>query len=316
MELARQIARLGVMSMPSRSAVVAALVLILASCSGTAPTGSQPTSPPPVSIPPRSTPTSTPGGVGAIDHATGPTDVLLRYEEGGGFVMPAWTAASAPIFTLYGDGTITFRNLAQAPLPAIGSVAPFHPFRTARMNEEQVQALLAFALGAGGLGTARANYANDMIADASSATFTVNAGGLAKTVSVYALGIDAAQVPDGPARQAFVRLRDHLIDIDHGGSIKTDVYAPGHYRGILLDGQPGAADQKAWPWKEIKTSEFVGNGDPNALQLPSRVLTVADVERLGIQPFQGGFVGLPLAGPGDGTAYSLSLRPLMPEETK
>ena len=47
---------------------------------------------------------------GAIEHPTGPTDVVLRYEEGGGFVMPAFLATQAPHFTLYGDGTIVFRN--------------------------------------------------------------------------------------------------------------------------------------------------------------------------------------------------------------
>jgi hypothetical protein len=252
--------------------------------------------------------------VGAIEHATGPTDVILRYEEGGGMMMVAWSAAAAPIFTLYGDGTIVFRNLNKDPLPAIGSVVPFQPFRTARMNEEQIQTLLEFALGVGGLGTARANYPNDMISDVTTAVFTINAGGLAKAVSVYALGIESPQVPDAGAREAFIRLRDHLLDIDKGGSIKTDVYTPGRYRGILLDGQPGGIDQRSWPWKEIKTTEFVGDGNPDAFQIPVRVMTDAEVALLALAPYQGGFIGMPLAGPGDGKFYSFSLRPLLPDD--
>ena len=51
-----------------------------------------------------------PSDFGGVDHATGATDVLLRFDQGGGFVMPAFLATSAPIFTLYGDGTIIFRN--------------------------------------------------------------------------------------------------------------------------------------------------------------------------------------------------------------
>ena len=83
---------------------------------------------------------------------------------------------------------------------------------------------------------------------------------------------------------------------------------------ILLEGQPGAPDQKAWPWPEVKTAEFVNKGDPNAMPLPARVMTAAQIEALGITPFEGGFVGLPLAGPGDGKFYTLSVRPLLPDD--
>ena len=38
--------------------------------------------------------------------------MILRYEEGGGFMMAGFIATQAPIFTLYGDGTVIFRNPA------------------------------------------------------------------------------------------------------------------------------------------------------------------------------------------------------------
>lgn len=303
------------MSTMSRPAALAALVLALVACSSSGASSAPPASAG-ASSPPSGAPSASPSSVGAIEHKTGPTDVILRYDEGGGFMIPAWTAAQAPAFTLYGDGTIIFRNMNAEPIPAIGSVTPFHPFRTAKMNEEQIQTLLEFALGEGGLGAARAEYLDMMVSDASTAVFTVNAGGLAKTVSVYALGFEADGVPDLLARKTLAKLRDHLVDIDQGGSVKTDVYAPERYRAVILEGQPGAPDQKAWPWPEVKTAEFVGNGDPNALQLPARVTTAAEIEALGIEPFQGGFIGLTLAGPGDGKFYSLSVRPLLPEDTK
>jgi hypothetical protein len=311
MEPLRRPTRRGAMSRPIPAFALLALVLVATACSKAG--GGVPSSSPEASSPASQAPTSTPGAFGTIDHATGGGDVLLRYEEGGGFVMPAWTAASAPVFTLYGDGTIIFRNPAQDPLPTVGSVAPFHPYRVARMDEGQIQALLEYALGTGGLGTARLDYPNNRVADASTATFTVNAGGVAKKVSVYALGIDSGQVADGPARQAFAKLRDRLADIDQGGTIKTDVYQPTRYRAILLEGQPGASDQRAWPWPAIKPGEFVSPGDPNSFPLPARLLTTADADKLGIHPFEGGFVGMPLAGP-DKQSYSLSLRPLLPDE--
>nr|MBA2757141.1 hypothetical protein [Chloroflexota bacterium] len=53
-----------------------------------------------------------------IEHATGATDIVLRYEEGGGFVMPSFLATNVPHFTLYGDGTVIFRNpMLEAPQP-------------------------------------------------------------------------------------------------------------------------------------------------------------------------------------------------------
>ncbi len=120
--------------------------------------------------------------------------------------------------------------------------------------------------------------------------------------------------PTSPIRQVLATLRKHLLDIDQGGTVKTDVYAPDRYRAILLEGQAGAPDQKAWPWPEVKPAEFVSNGDPNAMPLPARVMTAAEIEALGIKPFEGGFIGLPLAGPGDGKFYTLSVRPLLPDD--
>ncbi len=217
--------------------------------------------------------------------------------QGGGFVAPSFLATQAPIFTLYGDGTVLFRNPAQDPLPPIGSVVPDRPFRTARLSEDQIQGVLEDALGQGGLGTARTQYQDDQIADAPTAVFTINAGGLSKRVSIYALGMDVQGSADAPARAAFQKLAERLQDFDRGGAFSTSEYAPDHYRGILMDGGPGAPDAKPWPWTDLKPADFVANPDPNAVQLPSRVLTVAEVEALGISPYRGGLQGLTLVGP-------------------
>ena len=193
-----------------RPALVSALVVIAAACTSG---GAGPSSGPPSNAPsgaPSGAPSPSSGIFGEIDHATGATDVLLRYEEGGGFMMPAFIATQAPIFTLYGDGTIIFRNpMAETP-PAVGSVMPQNPFRTAKLSEEQIQEVLKFALGDGGLGVARANYENMMIADAGTAIFTVDAGGIKKAVSVYALGLEMEGMPDALARAAFKNLAERL----------------------------------------------------------------------------------------------------------
>lgn len=308
----RAVGRPAAMLTPLRSVSLAVLIVALAGCGGTA-ASVAPTASPPPSGTPIELPIESPD-FGAIEHPTGATDVVLRFEEGGGFVMPAFLATQAPIFTLYGDGTIIFRNPTLDPLEPIGSVYPMRPFRTARLTEEQIQEVLISALGEGGLGVARPNYPNDQISDASTAVFTIDAGGVKKTVSIYALGLEIDGMQDGPARAAFAKLASRLGNIDDNGAFATAEYAPERYRGILLEGQPGAPDARPWPWTEIAHADFVSNADPNAFQLPSRLMSVEEVEALGIVPFQGGFQGLTLIGPGDGKVYSFSLRPLLPDE--
>ena len=254
--------------------------------------------------------------VGAIDHKAGATDIVLRYDEGGGFVMPAFLASQVPPFTLYGDGTVVFRNNTLEMPPAEGSVAPFNPMRTTKLTEDQIQDLLVYALGSGGLAVARASYENAMVADAGTAIFTVHAGGVDKTVSVYALGMDTQGGVDAPARAAFQKLAAKLTDFDQGGSLQTGVYQPTAYRGVLFDATGmQAPDVRTWPWKDLKVSDFAPAADPNGLQFPHRTLEPDQIEALKLKMFQGGFQGLPRSGT-DGKLYTLSVRPLLPDDTE
>jgi hypothetical protein len=296
----------------TRLPLVGAIVLLVAACTGT-PAGNPGGSAPPAP----STPSSPSPEGGAIEHPTGAKDVILRYEEGGGFVMPAFLVTQAPIFTLYGDGTIVFR-----PQPADGGLAPEGgvikevPFRTARLSEDQIQLLLEFAISGGGLGLAVKDlYENPMIADAGTATFTIRAGGLDKQVGVYALGLDDPQVPDRALRVAFNRLAERLRTIDQGGSIPTEEYEPHAYRGVLLDGAGMQGPPPlAWPWPDIDISEFGMPGDEQGPVFPTRVMTPDEIAATGVTDGTGGFQGLLIDGP-DGKLYAFAARPLLPDET-
>jgi hypothetical protein len=307
------------MSNPMRVVLPIAVVILLAACGGSSeaivPSGSPGTG---VGDGPGASPAVSAPPFGAIEHPTGATDVVLRYEQGGGFVAPSFTASQTPIFTLYGDGTIVFRNPALTPPEPLGSVTRQNPLRTARLSEQQIQDLLAYALGDGGLGVARVRYDYNGVSDASEATFTIDAGGIRKSVAVYALGVEGAPgVPDQAARAAFARLAERLSDFDQGGSIATDVYQPAAYRAVLMDGTGMMVpDALPWPWKDIKPSDFAGPADPNAFQMATRTLTPDDVARLGVVDPEGGLQGLIISGPGDGKLYSLALRPLLPDETE
>jgi hypothetical protein len=300
-----------------RPAALAASVIVVVACGGStassAPSASQPPATSGPSGSPVGTPTASPATVGAIDHATGATDVILRYDVGGGFVPAGFFASQTPVFTLYGDGRVVFRNINSPPPEADGPAIPNLPLRTARLSEQQIQEVLTLAIAQAGLGIARTDYPNPMIADAPTTTFTIDAGGVDKTVSIMALGMDDPGVPDRPARAAFNVLAERLGDFDRGGSVTTDEYIPERYRGVLLEGFPGDVPPAAWPWTDVAPTDFVSKGAADAFPTPTHTLTPAQVESLGVTPFTGGFQNLLLEGP-DKKVYSLAVRPLLPED--
>ena len=98
--------------------LASALAIVVAACAGGGASSRalRATRPPP-RPPARSAPASA-----RSTTRPAPTDVILRYDEGGGFVMPAFAAANVPHFTLYGDGTVVFRDPAVEAPPTQGSV--------------------------------------------------------------------------------------------------------------------------------------------------------------------------------------------------
>ncbi len=262
-------------------------------------------------------PSAAPSSAGGVDQPTGPTDLVLRLEEGGGFVPIEFMAGSAPIFTLYGDGRVVFQQqTAVFPEPDAAGIVRSNPWRTAQLDAEQIEELLTFALGPGGLGAARDNYGNDMVADASTSTFTINAGGVDKKVAIYALGMEGEGVADVVARRAFQTLADRLRDFDDGGSISTDVYAPAGYRAVLVEREDTPPNAIAWPWPDLTLDDFKAdiNGE-GSQQFPHRAMTPDEIAALNMGDVSGGMQGAALKGP-DGKTYSFILRPLLPDETE
>lgn len=282
-------------------AVVAAVAIVLAACSGV-PSGSPGPSPIPTSDP------------SLIDHSAGATDVVLRFEEGGGFVPFGFFATQAPQFTLYGDGTVIFRDSSTNLPPQVGDVMPLTPYAIAKLSEVQVQNLLRFALADSGLGVARAAYHPGTVADAPTATFTVNAGGLAKRVAVEALGIDTSQGPDTLILKALAGLGGRLRNFSGFVNGET-AWVPDRFRGLLTEQSfnPPQPQTKPWPWKDVGPGDFVQAAGPDAPQFPIHTLTFGQVQALGIAGSEGGFSGLSLVGP-DGKTYTLAVRPLLPDE--
>ncbi|MBA3877828.1 MAG: hypothetical protein C0498_13055 [Anaerolinea sp.] len=238
--------------------------------------------------------------------------MVFRFAEGGGFVPMGFFATEAPQFTLYGDGTVIFRDGDIAPPPPSNpNLIVLAPFQTARLDAADVQSFLRFALADSGLGVARAAYTPGNVADAPTATFTINAGGLSKTVSVEALGFDNPQSPDAPILAAMAKLGDVVRDF--GSSVEDETtWMPERWRGVLT---PDALNPPtAWPWPDIAPTDFVQRPEPGAPQFPVRTMTPAEIDVLGLDGIEGGFSGLSLTGP-DGRIYFFALRPLLPDET-
>ncbi len=309
-----------------------ASALVLAACSGGAPaspSGAPGASGSPARSPassPAATPAASPSGpTGSIDHPTGATELVLRFEEGGGFVMPTFAMVQVPYFSLYGDGTVIYRP-ASEPFPEQkpGEPMRFPPLRVAKMSEAQVQALLADALGPVGLAIAKPRYENMQVADAPTALFTVNADGRQKQVSVYALGIGmadpASPSPDDAilaAMAAFAeRLRAFDQEIANGNATDVGLYAPTRFRASLLEGGPGAEGApRPWPWPMFGPDAFTVADQATGFGFPSRVLGGIELSLLGLESPEGGVSGISVVGP-DGTVYGLGLRPLLPDEQR
>jgi hypothetical protein len=301
--------------MSTRTRLSAALLLVAlttTACSGGA---APPASTSSASGPPSEAPAAS---IEGLSHPTGADEIILRFDEGGGFVPAEFVAAHVPYFTLYGDGTVVFVQTTTMIEPRPDGVFLGSPIRTATLSEPQIQALLEVALRDGGLAAARAEYQNPLVADAPTAVFEINADDASKTVSVVALGMeDMEPNADTAIKQAVAAFAQTLRDFDKGGSLPSAPYEPKGYRGVLTEAQGVEGVQvRDWPWPAIQPDDFTLPADPMVLPQAKRILTAEEAEALGIEGYEGGIGGGVFLRADDGKTYSFVLRPLLPDETE
>ena len=155
------------------------------------------------------------------------------------------------------------------------------------------------------------------VADAHTTVFTLDAAGLSRTISAYALGMGVG--PDGPDADAYKRFEQVALLLStfenaasEGQVLTADVYQPSRYRAVLSEtgpDQPGVVD---WPWEDVGLDDFQPWPDDPSVRLAG--LTPDQVARVVATVPTGGSYGIPLRAP-DGMTYDLMLRPLMPDET-
>lgn len=227
----------------------------------------------------------------------------------GGFLWPGTTVDLAPTFTLYGDGTVIYTHDE-----ALGGNDPRRGLRLARMNDEQASALLGFALGAGGLAEAAELYNDVGVADATTVEFTVDAAGVDKTVSVYALddGLDEPG-PETAHRQRFLRLSELLSsfsdEIARGNATDLGEFEPQAYRVTLYPDDAGELPVTGdWPWDDLEPADF----EPD--QSGFRVAVVSPEQAAALAQVAMGEMGDPVVATSDGEAFLVRFRPLLPDE--
>jgi hypothetical protein len=123
-------------------------------------------------------PTGTAGPSDSYEYPAGPADVVIRLSSCGGLVFnEAVCDFGNPLFVAYGDGRILRLDGAAGQ------------WQEARLDEAGLQALIAFVLEDGRFEDQPERWENTQVADAPAHSLEVNAGGLSRTVSAYALGL-------------------------------------------------------------------------------------------------------------------------------
>lgn len=158
---------------------------------------------------PTATPTPEP-----IEHPQGRSDVVIRIEHVGGFVMQETIVTRIPHVLLLGDGSI----ITQGPQIAIYPAPALPSLQVATLTEEGIQMILEAARDAGLLDGDK-EYNLDMIADAATTVFTITADGKTHTVKVYAAEMfeeeyigDMVPEEEIEARQKIAEFQSKLID--------------------------------------------------------------------------------------------------------
>jgi hypothetical protein len=310
----------------SRPAALATLALaaLIAACNANTGASPQPTTQPsgqpPTAAPTAAGPTPTPSpspsptfGEGQIAHPTGATDIVLRMEQGGGFVPMGFLLTQAPTFTLYGDGTVIFQQIdTRENAGPFGSQA-YLPWALGHLTEDGVQALVQFALSTGRLANARENYDNPMIADAGTTTFNLNAGGQQKVVSIYGLFETADPgVPDAADRAGFSQLQKALTEFQNQEGLgDVTEYDAAFYRVVKVNGFGEPVNEPAdWPWDDMTLDDFPPAGDEGDSILN---LDKEHVSKL-LETPNGGHPGVWVTAPDEETLVMFGVRPLLPDE--
>ena len=237
--------------------------------------------------------------------------LVLRVDSIGGFVPPTFTYSRLPTVSIYADG----RMITQGPQVTIYPAPALPNLLVRTLRQEGIERLIDEARRAG-VGK-RTDFGTPGVADATTTRFTLVDDGRTMTTEVYALGetrdedtgLTAAQ------RQARQRMRDLLQTLTDspaaGGPAGSDTrYEPTAMAAIVSEwaagdvGTPPAP--RAWRGPALP-GQVVGPADVSCVTATGDALqnVLADAASANVEtPWTYG-----------GKRWSLSFRPLLPDET-
>lgn len=241
--------------------------------------------------------TPTPEATSWLD-GLGDESLVLQMRRETGAPLQGKTYWPTPDFSLYASGEAVYTTA-------------FAPWTTtlshASLTDEQVLALVADALGPGGLSTARATY--DDVSFESTTYLWVFDGDRPREIAVTGLGFNDAEAPSSVDRAKFNWLADRLAnfenDVAAGKAQGLGEYKPADYRVWLSEPDQGATASAPWPWSDISIDDF--QRLPNTLG-PSRLVSPAQAQ--GVLDLGIDFNLVVRAS--DGNDYQVTIVPMLP----
>jgi hypothetical protein len=291
----------------ARSAAVLLLVLGLAACAERPAPGSPATGSPA---------TGSPAPGAELPPEAG--DLVLRIEHVGGFTMAETQVARLPIVSVYADG----RVITEGPVAAIYPGLAWPNVQVVDIGREGVQEVADRALAAGVAETG--DLGTPPLADAPSTRFTLVTAeethvrevyGLTETLGMPASGLTESQVA---ARQELHRLSTEVTDlaVTGAGEQPPDPWTPAAVAAIV---RPWTASQEdvaqglvpeplPWPGPELPGEPVGPRPDLSCVvatgEQATAVITAAGDANM-LTPWVGG----------DGARWSVTFRPLLPDES-
>ena len=259
-----------------------------------------------------------PGAVGAqspqpSDAAATPDAIVLQMGSCCGFVPVSYNLLTMPTFTLYEDGTLIYRP-PTTDVTFQGAVIELPNLLEAELSQAQVDELIAYALGPGGIADAKPVYDFMFVSDMPTTTFLVQDGDTSTTVSVYALGVMNPETTGDEAELA--KLNDLAQRLSDFGPVLEEMdvtsteYQPTRYLATLYPDFEGNTEPAApWPFTDVAPTDFVvdvHDFTSVAVLTPEQVAEVTEVP-------SGGIAGL-LYTTLDGVRTNLAVRPMLPSE--
>ena len=255
---------------------------------------------------------------GAIEHATGPTDIVLRVNTGGGFVPIEFNLKALPSYTLYGDGTVIRPVVSSADVAQAPNVTPLE---TIKLDETGIQALLEQAKSAGLLAPGTVDY-GDMgalgVSDMPTTNVTLNAGGVTASHDAYGLLFAPTEPPAGTLTQAQRDARAALrgfVALTEQQDPKAAAYAPTRlavWVAPALAQPTGDSEPVVWPLATAPTVSQTPGAE--GIDFQCSVVEGADVAPL-IDAVQKAPAGAQWIAAADRNAtFQVVVRALLPDE--